>query len=255
LRQRDAKDLYEKVTLEESMTAELYLEDSYLKECPARVVSITQGKYVVLNQTIFYPRGGGQPEDTGTIVQGSEVYQVTFVGKFSGNVSHEVDRVGLKVGDAVTCVLDWDRRFKLMRSHTAAHVLAALLCTGTGALITGNQLGVDRTRFDFSLEHFDRSLLLHYVDAANDLCTKDIPVKCYELPREEALRIPGIIKMAKALPPQVRSLRVVEIVGVDVQADGGTHVHNLREVGQIRFLDAQNKGKHNRRVYFSLEET
>ena len=237
------------------MTTALYLVDSYRRECPAKVVSVAQGKYVVLDQTIFSPRGGGQPEDSGQMVKGSEVYQVTFVKKVAGNVSHEVDRVGLQEGDAVTCVLDWDRRFKLMRNHTAAHVLAALLCSETGALITGNQLGVDRTRFDFSLEHFDRSLLLHYIDAANDLCTQDIPVTCYELPREEALRIPGIVKMATALPPQVQSLRIVEIVGVDVQADGGTHVRNLREVGRIRFLDAQNKGKHNRRVYFSLEDT
>ncbi len=236
------------------MTEALYLADSYRRECLATVVSVEQGKYVVLDRTIFYPRGGGQPEDTGQMVKGTEIYPVSFVGKVVGTVSHEVDRSGLQEGDAVTCVLDWDRRFKLMRSHTAAHVLAALLCSGTGALITGNQLGVDRTRFDFSLEHFDRSLLLHYIDVANDLCTQDIPVKCYELPREEALRIPGIIKMATALPPQVQSLRVVEIVGVDVQADGGTHVRNLREVGRIRFLDAQNKGKHNRRVYFSLED-
>ncbi|GAG87298.1 unnamed protein product [marine sediment metagenome] len=236
------------------MTEELYLVDSYLKKCRARVISVTQEKYVVLDQTIFYPKGGGQPQDTGKIVKGSDVYKVDFVGKFSGNISHEVDRSGLKEGDEVTCILDWDRRFKLMRSHTAAHVFASLLNTGTGALTTGNQLGLDRTRFDFSLENFDRSLLKQYIHEANNLFRRDIPVKCYELPRKEALKIPGIIKMAKAFPPNVSFLRVVEVVGVDIQADGGTHVHNLREVGQIQFIKAQNKGKHNRRVYFSLED-
>jgi len=236
------------------MTEELYLVDSYLKKCQARVVSVTQGKYVVLDRTIFYPKGGGQPGDRGRMVKGIDVYNVNFVGKFSGNVSHEVDRSGLKEGDEVTCILDWDRRYKLMRSHTAAHVFSALLCTGTGALVTGNQLGLDRTRFDFSLENFDRNLLVQYIDEANDLFSEDIPVKCYELPQKEALKIPGIIKMAKALPPNVSSLRVVEVVGVDIQADGGTHVHNLREVGRIQFIKAQNKGKHNRRVYFSLED-
>jgi Ser-tRNA(Ala) deacylase AlaX len=142
-----------------------------------------------------------------------------------------------------------------MRSHTAAHVFASLLCDGTGALITGNQLGLERTRFDFNLANFDRSILQTYIAKANELFQEDIPVKCYELPREEALKIPGLIKMAKAFPPNVRALRIVEIVGVDIEADGGTHVHNLREVGRIQFLKAQNKGKHNRRVYFSLNDS
>lgn len=234
------------------MAKALYLEDSYLKECDATVVSVTDGKYVVLDRTIFYPRGGGQPWDTGKIAKDEDVYNVVYVGKFSGDVSHEVDRPGLRNGDKVRCVLDWERRYKLMRSHTAAHVFASLLCTGTGALITGNQLGVDKTRFDFSLENFDRKILERYIDEANRLFGRDIPVRWYELPREEALRIPGVIKMAEALPPDVPSLRIVEIVGVDMQADGGTHVRNLREVGQIRLLKAENKGRHNRRIYFAL---
>lgn len=236
------------------MAKELYLEDSYLRECDATVVSVTQEKYVVLDQTIFYPGGGGQPYDTGKIVADSQAYEIVYVGKFSGRVSHEVDASGLKHGDKVHCILDWNRRYKLMRNHTAAHVFASLLCQETGALITGNKLGIDQTRFDFNLESFDRRILKKYIDAANGLFRKDIPVKCYELPREEAYKIPGIIKMEKAFPPSKRNLRIVEIVGVDKQADGGTHVHNLREVGQIRFIKAQNKGKNNRRVYFTLEE-
>lgn len=237
------------------MTKALYLEDSYLRECDATVVSVTDEKYVVLDQTVFYPKGGGQPWDTGEIVRGDEVYRVVYAGKFSGKISHEVDRPGLNRGDGVHCVLDWERRYKLMRSHTAAHVFASLLCAGTGALITGNQIGVDKTRFDFSLEKFDRQILMKYIDEANKLFRKDIPVKWYELPREEALKIPGVIKMAEASPPDVPSLRIVEIVGVDKQADGGTHVRNLKEVGQIKLLKAENKGKHNRRVYFSLNNT
>jgi len=237
------------------MVKELYLGNAYLKECGASVVSIAQGKYVVLDQTVFYPKGGGQPCDTGRIVRGSEVYDVVHVGKFSGNVSHEVDRQGLKEGDDVRCILDWNRRYKLMRSHTAAHVFASLLCSGTGALVTGNQLETDVTRFDFSLESFDRSIIQKYVEEANELFKRDIPVRCYELPREDALKIPGIIKMAEAFPPSVPFLRVVEVVGVDIQADGGTHVRSLREVGQIKFIKAENKGKNNRRVYFSLEDS
>jgi misacylated tRNA(Ala) deacylase len=234
------------------LTKALYLEDSYLRECDATVVSVKNGKYVVLDQTIFYPKGGGQPWDTGKIIKGNNTYNVVYVGKFSGETSHEVDRAGLKESDKVHCVLDWERRHKLMRSHTAAHVFASLLCTGTGALVTGNQLEEDKVRFDFSLENYDKEILKKYIDKANELFTKDIPVKWYELPKEEALRIPGIIKMAEALPPNLPSLRIVEIVGVDKQADGGTHVKSLREVGQIGLLKTQNKGKNNRRVYFKL---
>jgi len=230
----------------------LFLEDSYLKECDATVVSVKDGKYVVLDQTIFYPRGGGQPWDTGTILRGDETYNVVYVGKFSGEISHEVDRTGLREGDHVHCVLNWERRYKLMRSHTAAHVFATLLCNGTGALITGNQLEEDKVRFDFSLEEYDREILSTYLDRTNELLGEDIPVKWYELPKEEALKIPGVIKMAEALPPDIPRLRIVEIVGVDKQADGGTHVRNLREVGQISILKTQNKGKNNRRVYFTL---
>ncbi len=236
------------------MVRALYLADSYLRECDATVVSITDEKYVVLDETIFYPKGGGQPCDLGEIIRGDESFRVVYVGKFSGEVSHEVDHAGLRVGDRVHCVLDWERRYRLMRSHTAAHVFASLLCTGTGALITGNELDVDKIHFDFSLERFDREVLGKYVEEANRLFEKDIPVRWYELPREEALKIPGVIKMAEAFPPNVPSLRIVEIVGVDRQADGGTHVRNLREVGKIKLLKAENKGKQNRRVYFALED-
>ncbi len=131
-------------------------------------------------------------------------------------------------------------------------MFASLLCKGTGALITGNQLEEDKVRFDFSLEKYDREILNTYIHESNALFKKNIPVKWYELPKEEALKIPGIVKMAKALPPDIPKLRIVEIVGLDKQADGGTHVKNLKEVGQIELLKTENKGKNNRRVYFTL---
>ncbi|MGD0451566.1 MAG: alanyl-tRNA editing protein [Candidatus Bathyarchaeia archaeon] len=234
------------------MTKALFLVNSYLKESRATVVSVKDGKFVTLNQTIFYAKGGGQPHDTGKIVKDSEVFNVVYVGKFSGEISHEIDRVGLQPGDKVYCILNWDRRYKLMRSHTAAHVLAAVLNKGTGALITGNQLEEDHVRFDFSLEKFDKALLESYLAKANKLFGADIPVIWYELPREEVLQIPGIVKMAEAFPPDLPILRIVEIVGVDKQADGGTHVKNLREIGKVELMKTENKGKNNRRIYFKL---
>jgi len=234
------------------ITEALYLEDSYLKECDAKVVSVKNGKCIVLDRTVFYPKGGGQPCDTGKIKKEDQTYNVVYVGKFSGEISHEVDRIGLRECDRIHCVLDWDRRYKLMRSHTAAHVFASLLCDDTGALVTGNQLEEDKVRFDFSLEAFDRDVLVEYTNKANEMFKKDVLVEWYELPREEALRIQGVVKMAEAFPPNIPRLRIVEVVGVDKQADGGTHVKNLREVGQIALLKVENKGKHNRRVYFEL---
>ena len=234
------------------MTKALFLVDSYLKESPATVVSVKDGKYVRLDQTIFYPRGGGQPHDTGKIIKGNEVYNVVYAGKFSGDISHEVDHAGLQAGDDISCFLNWERRYKLMRSHTAAHVLAALLNKGTGALITGNQLEEDHVRFDFSLEKFDRGLLETYLAKANKLFGTYVPVKWYELPREEAMKISGVVKMAAAFPPDLPVLRIVEIVGVDRQADGGTHVRNLREIGKVELVKTENKGKNNKRIYFKL---
>lgn len=235
------------------MTRALYLEDSYLRECDATVIKIINGRKVVLDQTIFYPGGGGQPHDIGKLIRGGETFNVVHVSKMGDEILHEVDRDGLMVGDKVRCIIDWDRRYKLMRSHTAAHVFASLVCNETGALVTGNQIEEDKIRFDFSLEQIDREIIMRCIEKSNELFKQDIPVIWYEIPREEAMKIPGVIKMARALPPDVPKLRIVEIVGVDKQADGGTHVRSLREVGQIRLIKVESKGRLHKRVYFALE--
>lgn len=229
-----------------------YLEDCYRREIESEVISVKDGKYVVLDRTIFYPKGGGVHNDTGSIYRDGDEYQVVYVGKFGGRISHEVDGAGLQAGDSVRCEIDWDRRYKLMRSHTAAHTLISILCDETGALVTGNDVSVDRTRFDFDLETFDRDVFKEYIERANALFEKDIPVRSYWLPRDKAMEIPGVVKLASALPPKVEKLRIVEITGVDKQADAGCHVRNLQEVGKIEFIKAQNKGKNNRRVYYRL---
>ncbi len=235
------------------MTKALFLIDSYMKESYAKVLSVKDEKYVILDQTIFYPKGGGQQHDTGKLIKGNEIYNVLYVGHCSGQISHEVDRPGLRAGDDVYCILNWERRYKLMRSHTAAHVFASLLNVGTDALITGNQLEEDKVRFDFSLKEFDRELLVEYIAKANKMFDTDVSVKWYELPKDEAMKIPGVVKMAKAFPPELPFLRIVEIVGLDRQADGGTHVRNLKEVGKIALVKTENKGKSNRRIYFKLD--
>ena len=202
------------------MTKTLYLNNSYLKQTTASVVSIKDDKYIILDQTIFYAKSGGQPCDIGKITKNNEIYNVKCVSKASGEISHEVDHSGLKIGDKVQCSINWPRRYKLMRSYTAAHVIAALLHKSTGALITGNQLETDHIRFDFNLEKYDQTILETNIAKANELFTSDISVKSYALPREEAMKIPNVIIMAKAFPPDLPALRIVEIEGVDKEADG-----------------------------------
>lgn len=233
------------------MTELICLKDSYLKECDAVVVEAS-GKEVVLDKTIFYPRGGGQPTDTGKLIVSDLEFSVLNVFKKDGRIIHELDREGVTVGTTVKCILNWERRYKLMRSHTAAHVLGATMNKEAGVLITGNQIEADKIRFDFNLETFDRAVFDAIVAKANENLKGDIELKIYSLPREEAMKIEGVVKLAVALPPQISELRIVEIPGIDIQADGGTHVKNIKECGQIELIKLENKGKDNRRIYFKI---
>ncbi len=234
------------------MTKQLYLEDSYLKTCTASVTAV-QGTVITLDQTIFYPVGGGQACDTGTLLANGEVYRVISVQKVSGEIYHQVDREGLGVGDQVTCTIDWDRRHRLMRSHTAAHLLSGLLSQKTGAQITGNQLEPDKSRMDFNLEHYSPETLQQLFVEANALIKKDAPVNVYTLTKDQALAYQTLFKLAnKEYIEHLQDVRVVEITGIDKQADGGTHVKSLKEIGKIFLQKIDNKGKSNRRVYFTI---
>ena len=224
-----------------------------MKEFETVVESVKDDKYIVLNRTYFYPNGGGQPFDTGVMICNGEEYQVVFAGKFDGNISHEVARPGLKAGDKVTGRIDWDRRYRLMRMHTAAHIIDAILYNEAGALCTGNQLGLDKSRIDFSLDVLDRDKMQQYIEMANEWVRKAVDVKIYTLPREKALKIPGVVKLASVMPPEVSELRIVEIPGIDIQADGGTQVKNTSEIGKISLVSVENKGKNNRRLYYTVE--
>lgn len=234
------------------MATTLYLKDHYLKEFDATVVSVKEGKFVVLDQTAFYPNSGGQPFDTGVLIRGDQKFRVLYVGKFDGEISHEVEP-GLAPGDRVHGVIDWDRRYRLMRMHTASHILSAIFHREAGALITGNQLGLDSSRIDFSLENFDRDAIQNYVAQANSYVKATLPVSIKFISRDEALQLPGLVKLAKGLPPAITEIRLLEIKDVDTQPDGGTHVANTSEVGTIELLDMENKGKNNRRLYFTLK--
>ncbi|MBD3318681.1 alanyl-tRNA editing protein AlaX [Candidatus Woesearchaeota archaeon] len=238
------------------MTKLLYLEDSYTKEFAATVIEVIDGTGIVLDQTYFYPRGGGQLDDRGVLVDTvtDESFVVCEVFKKEGKAIHKVERSGLKPGSVVRGVLEWSRRYRMMRMHTASHVVTGIIAAKLGALITGHQLGLEKSRTDFNLEEFDKQKIQECFDLANKYIEEDIPVTTYMLPREEALNNPKLVKLANVLPPSVKDLRIVKIGDVDEQADGGTHVKSLKECGALVFLKGENKGKNNRRVYFGLEE-
>jgi Ser-tRNA(Ala) deacylase AlaX len=234
------------------MTDLLYMTDSYLKEFEAKVVEVLEDK-IILDRTAFYPRGGGLPSDTGQIIRGLDTFPVIETRKEEGKILHVVSSPGLTVGDNVIGRIDWDKRYTIMRMHTAIHGLASMFNRLTGALITGNQLDTDKSRLDVNIEKIDRPLIDRVFSETDRELAVNRNVKIYFLPRKEALKIPGVVKLAEATPPNVENLRIVEIEGLDLQADGGPHVSNTREVGQLLLTKVENKGRANRRVYFSLQ--
>jgi misacylated tRNA(Ala) deacylase len=231
----------------------LYIKDSYLKSFETKVEEVTDGKFALLEETAFYPNSGGQPHDTGVLLRDGETFTVVYVGLFGGKISHELGREGLAAGDKVTGTIDWDRRYLFMKSHTACHLISAVIFRETGAMITGNQIGEDRSRVDFSLEEFDRSELAGYVDEVNEIIKEDRAVNTSVLPREEAMKISDLVRLAKEVPDR-EEIRIVEVEGIDLQACGGTHVRRTGEIGKVKMLKAENKGKFNRRVYFRVSE-
>jgi Ser-tRNA(Ala) deacylase AlaX len=227
----------------------LFWEDVYTREFEANV-KLVDGSRLVLDQTAFNPRGGGLVSDTGAIA-GGRVVEALKVGE---EIVHLLEEPGtVKPGDRVHGVLDWDRRYRIMRMHTSAHILSAVVNRETGALITGNQISPDESRVDFNLDDFDRERLSYFIDKVNEAVGRALEVKTFFMKREEALATPGFVKLANAMPPTLDELRIVQIGDVDTQADGGVHVRNTKEIGRVVGLRAENKGKSNRRLYFAVE--
>jgi len=231
------------------LTRRLYWEDMYMHVFDARVES-TDGARVVLDETAFNPRGGGLVSDTGTI-SGARVSEVVKEGE---EILHVLESpIEIVPGAVVHGVLDWDRRLKIMRMHTSAHILSAVVNRETGALITGNQISPDQSRVDFNLDDFDKEKISSYIDRVNEVVVKGLEVKTYFMKRDEALANPGFVKLANTMPPSVDMLRIVQIGDVDTQADGGVHVKNTVEIGKVVAVKTENKGKSNRRLYFTVQ--
>jgi misacylated tRNA(Ala) deacylase len=235
------------------MTVALYHTNAYLKEFYAVVIAI-DGSKVALDRTAFYPGGGGQPNDLGALAANGEAWNVVKVGKQGAEVWHELDREAPPIGTQVHGVIDWDRRYKLMRTHTAMHILCGVIFRDYGASVTGGNMEPLKGRMDFEFETMKQEFVKQIEEKINVEVTNARPTQVKILPRAEAFQIPDLIRTKiNLLPEGITEVRTVEIVGLDLQADGGTHVANTSEVGHIRVVDYKSKGKINKRIEVALD--
>ena len=234
----------------------LYLDDPYLKEIDAQIVR-AEGNKVVLDKTIFYPGGGGQPADTGTIFFEGKAVKVLGMEKADGEVFHVLESP-LKEGTSVHCAIDWEKRYKYMRYHTAIHIIDGVMVKEHDAgLSTGGQIFEDRARVDFDMPQLNRQLAEEIIAKANKVVEQGLSVKIRYLTKEEALKVENLARTepGRKLIESLDRVRIVDIEGLDFQADGGCHVANTKEVGKISLLGFENKGSHHKRIEIKLEGT
>lgn len=239
------------------MTELLYHTESYTQAFDATITaSDKQNRAIILDQTAFYPGGGGQPPDKGQIISGNLTYSLERARKRGEDVIHILEGTDPlpEVGASVQGKIDWDRRYKLMRTHTALHILCGVVFRDYGASVTGGDMEPLKGRMDFEFETMHKELVAAIENAVNEEVANARPIRTDILPRDEAFKIPDLIRTKiNLLPEGIQEVRVVEIVGLDLQADGGTHVRNTSEVGQVHVVDYKSKGRINKRIYIELE--
>lgn len=239
------------------MTQLLYHQDAYLREFDAEVLAVDADDHaLLLDRTAFYPGGGGQPADDGMLIIAGESYAVHHLRKTTEGIWHSLSREAPlpSVGERVIGQINWERRYALMRTHTALHILCGVVFRDYGALVTGGDMEPLQGRMDFEFESLTKDLVSVIEESVNREVQAARPVRSAILSREDAFKIPDLIRTKiNLLPPEITHIRTVEIVGLDLQADGGTHVSNTAEVGRIRVVDYKSKGKINKRLYIALE--
>ena len=225
------------------MTELLYQTNGYLKACAGTVVAV-DGEHVELDRSVFYPTGGGQPHDTGCIVHDGVRVAVTDVRRRDGHVWHTAPGHGLSPGLQVQCEVDWQRRHQLMRTHTTLHILSAIIWRDFAAPVTGGNMEPLKGRLDFEIDVVPQDFVSRVEAALQQEIRSARPVEVRILPRDVAMQIPDLIRTkVNLLPAGIRDIRTVEIAGLDLQADGGTHVANTREIGTARVAGYKSKGK------------
>lgn len=237
------------------MVDKVYLVDAYRKELDATITAIGPKEFE-LDRTIFYPTGGGVPHDTGTILANGASYNIVDVKKSEENVIHVLGSdAAVRIGDHVKCVLDWDRRYAYMKYHTAAHVVGGVIEKKYGAMYTGGQIYHDRARFDFDVPNFSKNVALEAIRESQRVIDEKRNVIARIITKEEALRIPNLARTEPGveLLKRLEIIRVVEIVGFDVQLDGGLHVANTSEIGSVELSNFENKGSRRKRMEIILK--
>lgn len=236
------------------MTEKLYYQDAYQHDFEG-VVGAISDLGVALNRSAFYPGGGGQPHDLGELITLSQAFTVSAVCVQGGVIWHAVEAGPLQLGDSVTGHLDWERRYRLMRTHTAMHILCGVIWRDYGASVTGGNMEPLHGRMDFEFERMQKELVAEIEVRVNLEVAAARALRAQVLPRDEAFQIPDLIRTKiNLLPEGIQQVRVVEIEGLDLQADGGTHVANTREVGMIKIVDYKSKGRINKRLVIELED-
>jgi misacylated tRNA(Ala) deacylase len=237
-----------------SHEAPLYQVDAYCRRFAARVTA-AEGESMRLDRSAFYPGGGGQPHDCGTVTDGARTWKLTGARVKAGGAVYELDGPAPPVGTELECELDWERRYALMRTHTALHVLCAVVWRDYGAKVTGANLEPLRGRMDFELEALSGELVREIEAKVGEEVAAARQTRVDFLPREIADRDPDLIRnKISLLPPSIAVVRVVGIEGLDLQADGGTHVARTDEVGPVAIPSYKSKGKINKRLELTLAE-
>ena len=231
----------------------LCYSDSYLKECKSKVMEVNDHG-VVLDQTIFYPGGGGQPSDNGKLILENNEYLVKGVKRIDGQIVHLIEGAKPEINSEVDSIIDWDKRYKLMRTHTALHILCGVIWRDYSASVTGGDMKPLAGRMDFELEEMSADFSKEVEEKINREVSEKRNIKIYQLPRDEAFQIPDLIRTKiNLLPKGIEFVRIVDIEGLDLQADGGTHVQNTSEVGYIKMIGHESKGKSNKRLRIEVE--
>ena len=235
------------------MTELLFHTESYLKEFEATVTDVLDGG-VALDRTAFYTGGGGQPTDSGTLTSGGTEYLVTGIKRVDGKLIHQISGDLPAAGSTVTGRIDWDRRYLLMRTHTALHILCGVVWRDYGAKVTGGDMKPGEARMDFEFENISAEFAEEVEAKINAEVSADREIIVNTLNREQAEQVPDLIRTKiNLLPPDIQEIRTVDIRGLDLQADGGTHVANTREVGVIKVVGHESKGRINKRIRIALE--
>lgn len=238
------------------MTQLLYYNDSYKREFEFKIIEVADDeKAVVLDRTAFYPGGGGQPCDRGSLIINEVEYIVNKVKKENNKIYHYLEGAIPELNDEGIGKLDWDYRYKLMRTHTAMHIISAVAWRDYQASVTGGDMDPLNGRMDFEFESFDKQLVEEIEGKINQEVKNGRDTIINILSREEAFKIPDLLRTKiNLLPEGIEEIRTVEIVGLDLQADGGTHVKNTSEVGEIKIVKHKSKGAINKRIYLEIVE-